>query len=392
MKATRTIIAILFCALAITAGAQKNKNLLWDKVPTEFSVGGHATVSGVNAGGLDLGVDKNFPVSDVVALGFGGHLSAEYNKDFGCMTDLLASGNIVVGKSVGLELSGLVGAGQLSYEDISTNNAGSRAVYHNTAWRPAAGGELELFVKASKRVKFSAYVRGLHYFNSSSDRSYEEADGFSHEPTEYNLNKVAAGAKLTVSVGGATEKNNGKGRQVSGDNQWNATGFAGSSFGENQGFLLGAEFFHNHRFAANWQRTVGFGTQQTFGEGGNSFNEVFGKLGLLWEPLGAKSPVLFNIGIKAGGGEYLKGEQAATETGSYAMNSRVQVPGLVGKAYAGISIPFGAFRQLHFNAQVEAGGHTCFGTSFNGDAQYQGSTSGKGGFDAAWSVGLQWSF
>lgn len=392
MKATRTIIAIFFCALAITASAQKSRNLLWDKVPTEFSLGGHALVDGVSGGGFDLSADKNFPVSDLVALGFGGHLFAVYNRDFGCMTDILNSVNIVVGKSVGLELSGLGGAGQMSYEDVSTNNAGTRAVYKNTAWRPAAGGEVSLFVKASKRVKISAFGRYLHYFNSRSDRSYEEADGFSHEPTTYNLDKVAVGAKLTVSVGGATEKNNGKGRQVSGDNQWNATAFAGSSFGENQGFLLGAEFFHNHKFAANWQRIISFGTQQVFGEGGNSFNEIYGKLGLICQPWGATSPILFPFGVKAGVGEYLKAEAAATETESYMMKSRVQVPGVVGRVYAGISIPFGAFRQLHFNANVEVGGHTCFDTSFSGSNNYQGATSGKSCFDGAWNLGLQWSF
>lgn len=377
--------------MAISVSAQKSRNLLWDKVPTEFSLGGHALVDGINAGGIDLGVDKNFPVSDLVALGLGGMVSAEYNEDFGCMTDILAKGNFVLGKSAGLELSGLVGAGQLSYEDISTNNAGSRAVYNNTVWRPVAGGELEFFIKVSERVKLSAYGRYTYYFNSRSDRSYEEADGFSHEPTEYNLNKVAVGAKLTVSVGGATEKNEG-GRQVHGDNQWNTAAFAGSSFGENKGFLVGAEFFHNHRGAANLARIIGFGTQQVFGEGGNSFNEVYGKLGLMWEPWGAEGPIFFNIGVKAGLGEYLKAEHATTETGSYTMNSRVQVPGLVGKTYAGISVPVGRSRQLHLIANVEVGGHTCFGTSFNGSKNYQGATSGKGGFDGAWNVGLKWSF
>lgn len=384
----------LIC-VAATASAQventaygkrykNNRNLRMvdsTKVHTELNVGGHYTFGDVEAYGVDVSASRVYTPSNAFAWEFGAQISSEYNENFGAMTDILGQVGVRFGKSFGVEVKGLAGAGQMSYKDISAKDEKNHAEYYNSSWRPVAGGEVALFAAFSEKVSLRVFGRATHYFNSRSDRSYEEAQGWQHEPTEFNLNKVAVGATLTVKVGGN--------HQISGDNNWNGGVYTGYSFGKNKGFVAGAELFHTKRTSATFARVLGVGSQQTFGEE-TSFNEIYGKVGGQILPKGANSPVVFEFGAKLGLGEYNKAEQAATQNNSYSMNSSVQVPGVVAKAYAGINLHWGA-NSLKFG--VEGGGHAAFGTSFNSNtSNYVGATHKKTGFDAVVTVGYVRSF
>lgn len=364
-----------------------NRNLRFtkmEKVHTEVSFGGHVSGGDITSYGVDLQAARVYTPSKSFAWGWGGLVSSEYSEDYGALADILGKVDIRLGsEKINLGIGILAGAGQMSFYDESTNGE-DVARYYNSQWRFKVGAQAAVNFQLSKRVALSVFGRYLYAFNGEDNRSYQEAEGWTAAPTEYHTGKWSAGVSLSFTLGS-------EGTQISGDNCWNGGVYTGYSFEGSEGVILGAEMFHTKRTGAKGARVLGFGAEQVVGD--NSTNSVFGKAGYQILPRGAKSPVIFEFGVKAGLGEYAKSEAGKTESGSYSMNSKIQSLGVVGKGYVGVNFHFG---RHNIKLAGEAGYHTCFDTSFNGYGEasnsYNGNTSRLHGMDAAVTVGYSLAF
>jgi hypothetical protein len=369
-----------------------NSNLRFEKnekVSTELQIGGHYSqaTGDVKTGGMTLGVSRVYHKSPVFHWVVGGNGTADYSRKYGLMTDILLKGGLRVGKSLYFDLTPAVGVGQVPFYDLSKSmsNASDYNEYHNSVWRMKLALLASLGVKLSDGVSLSLDARYTYAINGTGDRQYQEAEGWQHMPTEFANGKLSLGASLSFVVGGD--------HQISGDNCWNGGLYTGYSFGDNKGILIGGEIFHFKRTSANVGRVVGLGVEQTIKNSNESFNAVYGKAGLQVLPKGANSPVIFEAGVKAGIGEYKKGEAAATAEGTYSLSGNTQTLGAMAKAYGSVNFHWG---RNTIKVGVEGGGHTIFGTDFNNvegsDVHIDGSASKKWGTDLAVTLGYTLSF
>ena len=355
MKRNIVIFAVLVSVMNVFAQDKNVRNT----GPYEFYLAGQYNLSGVKGGGFGLGFDKFFPLGKICDIGFGAQANQSFTAEYGSMTDAYLTGGVRIGNNVGVTAKVIAGVGALPYEDISSNGV-DRAVYHGVATRPLGGGGLELFGWLGN-TKVSLGVNYLYCFNPG-NREYHEADGWTHEPTTFHQSKLQAEVKLSHTLGGG---------QVSGDADWRIQPSVGQVMGENKGTRIAVDFYHNKRFAHSWRRVLGGGFGQIFGSG-TSYNEVYGKVGLQWEPKGAESSVLFNFGVMPGMTEMKKYEAASSE-GGYYMTGSVQAPALMVKLYGEIEVPFKKRSSWRFIIGGQYGEIIGFHTTYN----YSSTTSGK---------------
>ena len=358
------------------------------KTFTEVNIGAHYSYAGsVNAFGVDLSVAKVYVKKPAFSWLVGGLGSLDYAGHYGLTADMFLQGGFRVGRKAYFELTPMVGLGQLPYYDLSrsTTNAANYNEYYNSVWRLKIAPQVALGVKVSDHVSLRAFARYTYAITGTGDRSYQEAEGWKHEPTEYANGKLTVGASVAIMVDGY--------HQTSGDNCWNGGLYSGYSFKGNEGVIVGGEIFHFKRTSAKIGRIFGAGVEQTIKSGEKSFSSVFGKAGIQYLPKGADSPVIFETGLKVGLGEYRKGEAAATSEGTYYLNGSSQVLGVTAKAYGSVNFHW---KRNTIKVGVEGGGHTVFGTNFEdveGSAvHFDGSTSKKGGADMGVTLGYTLAF
>jgi len=409
------VLAVIMSVFSLSAAAQAslfkntntgvkvagNSNLLFTNVHytdsgvvnvlktfTEVNIGAHYShASKVNAYGVDLSVAKVYVKKPAFSWIVGGLGSLDYAGKYGLTADLFLQGGFRVGRKAYIEFTPMVGLGQLPYYDLSrsTTNAANYNEYYNSVWRLKIAPQVALGVKVSDRISLRAFARYTYAINGTGDRSYQEADGWQHEPTEYANGKLTVGASLAIQVGGY--------HQTSGDNCWNGGLYSGYSFKGSEGVVVGGEIFHFKRTSAKIGRVLGAGVEQTIKSGEKSFSSVFGKAGVQFLPKGADSPVIFETGLKVGLGEYKKGEAAATSEGTYYFSGSSQVLGVMAKAYGSVNFHW---KRNTIKVGVEGGGHTVFGTNFEdvkgSEVHFDGSTSKKGGADLAVTLGYTLAF
>lgn len=358
------------------------------KTFTEVNIGAHYSHAGsVNAYGVDLSVAQVYHKKPAFSWIIGGLGSVEIARHYGLTTDLFVQGGFRVGRKAYIEFTPMVGLGQLPYYDLSrsTTNAANYNEYYNSVWRLKIAPQVALGVKVSDHVALRAFARYTYAINGTGDRQYQEAEGWKHEPTEYANGKLTVGASVAIMVDGY--------HQTSGDNCWNGGLYSGYSFKGNEGIVVGGEIFHFKRKSSNIGRVLGAGLEQTIKSGEKSFSSVFGKAGLQFLSKGADSPVILETGVKAGVGEYRKGEAAATSEGTYYFNGSSQVLGVMAKAYGSVNIHW---KRNTIKVGVEGGGHTVFGTNIEdvkgSEVHFDGSTSKKGGADLAVTLGYTLAF
>lgn len=360
-----------------------NRNLRFtqaERVHTEITLGArYGQANGVASYGGSLQVTRVWTPSGWFAGQAGVMVSSVYAGDFGALADILAVGGIRFGNSVYFGLDALAGVGQMALYDESTNGASCHK-YYNSQWRVKVGGQASLNFRLTEKVTLGVFGRYLYTFNDESNRSYQQAEGWTALGTVFYDNRWSAGLSLTFNIM--------KESQLSGDNCWTAGAYGGYSFLGNEGWVLGAEMLHFKRVSARGGRILGFGSEQIVGER-RSTNSVFGKAGYQVLPWGASSPIIFEFGAKAGIGEYIKAGEAASESGSFYMKSAIQVPGIVGKAYIGLNIHMG---RHSIKIGGEAGYHACFNTSFIGEGYTGEVTTPLHGWDAAATIGYSLAF
>ena len=360
-----------------------NRNLRFteaEKVHTEITLGArYGQAKGVSSFGGSIQAARVWTPSDWFAGQAGVLVSSVYAGDFGALADVLAVGGIRFGNKVYFGLDLLAGTGQMALYDESTNGASCHK-YYNSQWRVKVGGQASLNFRLTEKVTLGVFGRYLYTFNDANTRSYQQAEGWTAEPTTFYDNRWSAGLSLTFNIL--------KESQLSGDNCWTAGVYTGYSFLGNKGWVVGAEMNHFKRVSARGGRLLGFGSEQIIGDD-MSTNSVFGKAGYQILPWGAGSPVIFEFGAKAGLGEYVKAGEAASESGSFYLKSAIQTVGIVGKAYIGLNIHMG---RHSIKIGAEGGYHTCFDTSFIGEGYNGQVTTPLHGWDAAATVGYAIAF
>ncbi len=359
-----------------------NRNLRFtqaERVHTEITLGArYGQAKGVSSFGGSIQAARVWTPSGWFAGQAGVTVSSVYAGDFGALADIMAVGGLRFGNSVYFGLDALAGVGQMALYDESTNGASTHR-YYNSQWRVKVGGQASINFRLSKMVTLGVFGRYLYTFNDEGNRSYQQAEGWTAEPTTFYDNRWSAGLSLTFNIMNET--------QISGDNCWTGGVYTGYSFLGNEGWIVGAEMLHFRRTGARGGRLLGFGSEQVMGER-RSTNSVFGKAGYQILPWGASSPLIFEFGAKAGIGEYIKAGEAVSENGFY-LKSAIQVPGAVGKAYVGVNFHFG---RHSIKLGGEAGYHACFNTSFIGEGYTGEVTTPLHGWDAAATLGYSLAF
>lgn len=360
-----------------------NRNLRFtqaDKVHTEITVGArYGSSKGVASYGGSIQATRVWTPSGWFAGQAGVLVSSVYAGDYGALADVLAVAGLRFGNKVYFGLDALAGVGQMALYDESTNGASCHR-YYNSQWRVKVGGQASINFRLTEKVTLGVFGRYLYTFNDANTRSYQQAEGWTAEPTTFYDNRWSAGLSLTFNI--MNEK------QISGDNCWTAGAYTGYSFLGNEGWVVGAEMLHFKRVSARGGRVLGFGSEQVIGDH-RSTNSVFGKAGYQILPWGANSPVIFEFGAKAGIGEYVKAGEGWSESGSFYMKSAIQTVGAVGKAYVGVNFHFG---RHSIKLGGEAGYHTCFNTSFEGEGYNGQVTTPLHGWDAAATIGYSLAF
>lgn len=371
-----------------------NRNLRFteaERAHTEITIGArYGQAKGVSSYGGSIQATRVWTPNDWFAGQAGVLVSTVYAGDYGALADVLAVGGIKIGNRVSFGLDALVGTGQMAFYDVwmgtptIIDGVEQRAChrYYNSQWRVKVGGQATLAVRLTEGISLGVFGRYVYAFNNEANRlrNQQLPEGWTAEPTVFYDNRWSAGVSLTFNIL--------KESQLSGDNCWTAGAYTGYSFLGNKGWIAGAEMNHFKRVSARGGRVLGFGSEQIIGER-RSTNSVFGKAGYQVLPWGAGSPVIFNVGVKAGVGEYVKAGEAWTESGSFYMKSALQALGVVGKAYVGVNFHFG---RHSIKLGGEAGYHTCFNTSFVGDGYTGQVTTPLHGADASVTIGYTLAF
>lgn len=390
MKKIITIIAVLMF-VSVSVFAQKrtvygeryeSRDLRFTSltsVHTEVLIGGHySDYGGIVSYGGDLQVTRVYTPSNAFAWRWGASISSDYSDDYGMLTDVCGMFGIRVGNAVSFGIDALAGAGQMPFHTVSTDGTNRHDGYLNI-WRPTVQGQVSLAVRLSPVVSLTAFGRYGYYFNSESDYTLNVAEGWTSEPTEWFTTKWLAGAGLSFNM-------NRDGR-LSGDHCWNMATYGGYSFKGNKGWVAGTELYHYKRWNYTLGQVLGFGSEQVLAE--KSANSVYAKAGIQISPKGADSPVIFEFGVKAGVGEYLKFVQGETESQSFQLKALWMSPAFVTKGYAGVHFHVG---RVTLRLAAEAGYHDCFGIEFGGSDNYSGSTAQNDNFDLAATAGICFAF
>lgn len=390
MKKIITIIAILlFVSGASYAQRQtvygnryESRDLRFTSltsVHTEVLIGGHySDYGGITSYGGDLQATRVYTPSNAFAWRWGASISSDYSEDYGMLVDACGVLGIRVGNAVSFGIDALAGAGQMPFHTVSTDGTNRHDGYLNI-WRPTVQGQVSLAVRLSPVVSLTAFGRYGYYFNSESDYTLNVAEGWTSEPTEWFTTKWLAGAGLSFNM-------NRDGR-LSGDHCWNMATYGGYSFKGNEGWVAGAELYHYKRWNYTLGQVLGLGAEQVLAE--KSANSVYAKAGIQISPKGADSPVIFEFGVKAGVGEYLKFVQGKTESQSFQLKALWMSPAFVTKGYAGVHFHVG---RVTLRLAAEAGYHDCFGIEFGGSDNYSGSTAQNDNFDLAATAGICFAF
>lgn len=390
MKRIFSVIAILlFVSVASYAQQQtvygkryESRDLRFTSVTsahTEVLLGGHYTDwSGITSYGGDLQATRVYTPTNAFAWRWGAAVSSDYSDNYGMLTDAMGMLGIRVGNVVSVGIDALAGAGQMPFHTVSTDGTNRHDGSLNI-WRPTVQGQVSLAVRLSPIVSLTAFGRYGYYFNSESDYTLNVAEGWTSEPTKCFTTKWLAGAGLSFNLN--------REARLSGDNNWTMAAYGGYSFKGNEGWVAGAELYHYKRWNYTLGQVLGFGSEQVLAE--KSANSVYAKAGIQISPKGADSPVIFEFGVKAGVGEYLKFAQGETDTQSFQLKALWMSPAFVTKGYAGVHFHVGRVT-LRFDA--EAGYHDCFGIEFSGSENYSGSTAQNDNFDLAATAGICFAF
>jgi hypothetical protein len=157
----------------------------------------YAGVLGGSQGfGGQLGVAYMLHPSSNFAWGGGVEGCLTSKEHYGALADAMARLSLRLGNRAFFGASGLFGAGQLPFEDHSSNEAiQGVAVYYSSAWRTKVGGEVEIGFKAGKTVMVSAFGRYTHGFASSNTRT---AQVWVQKPVENHADAVSGGVRLSL--------------------------------------------------------------------------------------------------------------------------------------------------------------------------------------------------
>jgi len=175
---------------------EKNFNLRLrevSKASWEVFAGG---LGGSQGFGGQLGVDYMLHPSSNFAWGVGVEGTLTSKEHYGALADAMGRLSLRLGNKLYFGVSGLFGAGQLPFEDHSSNEAiQGTAIYYSSLWRAKVGGEVEIGFKASKTMMISAFGRYTHGFASSNTRT---AQVWVQQPIKNNADAVSGGVRLTL--------------------------------------------------------------------------------------------------------------------------------------------------------------------------------------------------
>lgn len=347
--------------MARTSYGQKlnnNRNLRYttpEDVHTEVTLGTHVSGGeGDLAFGLDFTLRRQYKVAS-----YGVQFSSEYSSVL--HNSIALMGGLRFGNGVSFGIDALLGYGQV-HEVVNSSNPtnGDSHEAKTSPWHPFAGVQAGLGVKLSQNVMLSLYGGYKHFFIRTSDHSFNLRDGWKVDSHTTDANRWFAGVSLSILLNEAT--------QISGDNCWMGEIFGGYS---NKGAVAGAKAVHFKRTSARIGRTLGVGTQYTID--GCATNEVFGQAGLQVLPQGAQSPIIFDVHVTLGLGQYARTIEGATEDISrFHMGSEGYAFGCSAKAHAGVSYHTNRFT---IGAEGFVGGVALNGAKFTGSLGYHGETS-----------------
>ena len=323
------------------------------KLSVELAVGGlYSASKNANAVGVNLEADALFHKNPSFAWVLGGLGTAEYNQDFGLMTDLGLLGGFRVGKKAYFQFAPMFLVGQTPYRDFSyqVGKPENFNEYTNTAWSLKGGAQATLALPLGKGFALRFDAR-YSYALVTGNRDYKEAEGWVHEPTDYSKGKFSGIVSLAVPLNVS--------KQESGDNDWYVSLNTGYSLSGSKGFVVEGDISHVNRPSFHKGVVFGGGISQTI-DGSMSYGAVYGKAGLQYYPIGADSKVIPEFGLKAGIGEFSKNENFYTQEGTYSLTGEAKNIGVFGKAYLSVVLNLG---KNAFKLTGEGGVGTTFGAS-----------------------------
>jgi hypothetical protein len=204
----RKIIAFfILCLCCMSAGAQQqerpygsryggNFNLRFREVSKASWEAFAGALGGSQGFGGELGLAYMLHPSSNFAWGGGVEGALTSKEHYGALADAMARLSLRLGNKLFFGVSGLFGAGQLPFEDHSSNEAiQGTAVYYSSAWRAKIGGEVAIGFKVGKTVALSAFGRYTHGFASSNTRT---AQVWVQKPVENHADAVSGGVRLSL--------------------------------------------------------------------------------------------------------------------------------------------------------------------------------------------------
>lgn len=362
-----------------------------DRVHHELNISPMVTKSGETwAAGLNLEARRVYTPSKNFGWYWGGNVSVVQSLkndelSSSSVAEILPEIGISFGnEKVAFEVAALAGMGQSLLVNRAVSPDGLQ-FHENTTnqWGFTHGAKAALNVQLSERVSLGAWVR--YTSSTAAGDNYEQPEGWTKEPAKTHFgDKLSFGVNVGIRLGQLS-----KPRHVSGDNCWHVAPYALYSMTDNEGLGAGVEIYQTKRLSYHAMREAGFGAEQTFGQ--TKANRVFGKFGFEWLPKGSSSPFVWNLGIKAGLGQFAQTASGSTSDGDFVTNDETMALGVYANLYAGMKIHVG---RVCFNAGVEGGPRTTFGQSFTAlnASDYSGSTAKTFGFNARATVGVSIAF
>jgi len=163
------------------------------KASWELFAGG---LGGSQGFGGQLGVAYMLHPSGQFSWGGGVEGALTSKEHYGALADAMARLSLRLGNKAFFGVSGLFGAGQLPFEDRSSNEAiQGVAVYYSSAWRTKVGGEVEIGFKAGKTVMVSAFGRYTHGFTGNNTRT---AQVWVQKPIKNIADAVSGGVRIIL--------------------------------------------------------------------------------------------------------------------------------------------------------------------------------------------------
>ena len=284
-----------------------------------------------------------------VGFSYGIKFGSEYSSEFGMASSAQLLAGITFGDRLRFGVDAFVGYAQ-KHNVISSADA-EEITFHKSSkvlWRPQVGAEINLSFDVSESVTLSAFFGGSHAFMSKG--TYVPEDGWHTMSTYSDSDRLYGGLGLGLRLDPTIQR--------SGDNCWVGEVYGGYS---SRGAIAGLKAIHFKRFAYNWARTLGMGSEYTFGD--YVTNEVFGQAGLALLPMGAYSPIVLNAFVTAGFTQLPKSVQGAAEDVTRLHTwSRYLSPAFAGKGHFGVSYHAG---RLEIGAEGYYGIiYGLFGTTF----------------------------